>query len=96
MSRFGACCCCICAAVVVAGGARLACEDFIRKEGSGDGNRRNADLILAESIMLISAAATFLLACCGCCFSCTAVCAPAGGDGEDPVLGLLVAIPSAI
>jgi len=56
ISGLGACFCCVSAALIVAGGITLAYEKY-------DGSN-NSNLILAGTILLISAAASFLLGCC--------------------------------
>ena len=56
ISGFGACCCCVSTILIIAGGITLAYEKY-------DGSN-NSNLILAGTILLISAAASFLLGCC--------------------------------
>jgi len=56
ISSLGAMCCCVSAALIIAGGITLAYEKY-------DGSN-NSNLILAGTILLISAAASFLLGCC--------------------------------
>ena len=56
LSGLGACCCCISTMLIVAGGITLAYNKW-------DGGT-NSNLLLAGTILLISAAAAFLLGCC--------------------------------